>query len=71
MGAAQAQGSGRAAPLVFVVKGTPAWGAWIARGHKPGLDYATAPDGRKRGGWYFPTLWPPGAEPPDEGAGGA
>lgn len=48
-------------PMVFVAKGTRAWDAWVARGHKPGLDFS-----RRAGktGWWFPSLWPPGVDPP-------
>ena len=62
----KAQAQGLAAPRVYVVKGTRAWEAWLRAGHKPGLDHATGPDG-KRNGWWMPTLWPPGADPPADG----
>lgn len=43
-----------------VIRGTPAWNAWVAHGHSDSL-HATIvmPDGRRDRGWMFPTLWPP------------
>ena len=67
---AKAQAQGLAKPLVWVVKGTRAWDAWVSRGHKPGLDYSRPPVGKPQGGWWFPSLWPPGVDPPAD-AGGA
>ena len=60
----QAQSQGFVKPVVWVAKNTRAWDAWVSRGHKPGLDYSTPPVGKPRGGWYFPSLWPPGVDPP-------
>jgi hypothetical protein len=62
--AGQAKAQGLAAPKVFVAKGTRAWDAWVARGHKPGLAYSRGMPGDSRTGWWFPTLWPPGVDPP-------
>lgn len=64
---ARAKSAGLEKPLVFVAKGTRAWEAWVAHGHKPGLDSARQGG---RNGWWFASLWPPGHGPPDgESAG--
>lgn len=58
-GRAKAIGLGKS--LVFVAQGTRAWQAWVAHGHKPGLNTSTH---QGRNGWWFPALWPPGVDPP-------
>jgi hypothetical protein len=45
---------------VFVIDGSAEWRAWVAAGHKPGLNIAR--DGA-RTGWWFASAWPPSAEP--------
>lgn len=63
----------REAPgTVFVREGTPAWKAWLAvkRAAKPGWNVTTERtiDGRRYTGWWFPSLFPPGAEQGGEAA---
>lgn len=57
-----------------VIRGTPAWHAWVKAGHAGDLYATIEVNGRKDWGWYFPTLWPgrpmsetgpPATAPPD------
>lgn len=65
-GQARAQGLDR--PRVFVAQGTRAWDAWLA--HKGARSHPTTTDKvTRKTGWWFESLWPPGADPP-EGAEG-
>jgi hypothetical protein len=56
-----------AAPRSFVEKGSPAWQAWIATGHKPGP--ASYSRDRSKEGWWFASEWPPGHDPPMRATG--
>lgn len=64
--------TGDPAEGVFVFKGTRAWDAWMQHRRRT-RGIASAPttlrtiDGRRREGWFFPTLFPPDATgPPKE-----
>lgn len=55
---------------VFVIEGSRAWDSWIeyrrARGEIPVLPTCWGEvDGRKRRGWYLPSLFAPGAVEPE------
>jgi hypothetical protein len=68
--AAQKARAGPAPPArVFVARDTPAWRAWVAAGHKPGLVTRGTRDGRAVEGWSFESEWPPPAA--GEAASGA
>ena len=58
-----AQKAHAARPRMFFVEAdTAPWRAWVAAGHKPGLNYAHAVvGGRKVAGWEFESEWPPGS----------
>jgi len=64
----QAKAQGRERPMVHVAVGTRAWDAWIRHGHKPGLNMSRH---QGKNGWFFPSLWPPGCDPPADEAGAA
>jgi hypothetical protein len=59
---AKAEANSLANPNVFVAKGTPAWDAWVRRGHKPKLTTEEATS--KQIGWWFPSQFPPPAPDP-------
>ena len=55
---------------VFVIKGTRAWLAWAkAKGKRPSQLPTCNSSGHRGEGWWFPTLYPPGATDEDGGTG--
>ena len=59
----QAKAAGLAAPMVFVAVGTRAWTAWLAHKRRP-THPTTTNKQTGQTGWWFPSLWPPGVDPP-------
>lgn len=54
---------------IFVILGTRAWDAWCKRkkaerGSEWNLTTTATVNGKVRRGWYFPSLFPPGHDPP-------
>jgi hypothetical protein len=67
----QAQAQGLAKPMVFVIQGTPAWNAWLAHKGVRSMPTNTSAHAPGKSGWWFPSLWPPGVDPPPGDADGA
>ena len=54
---------------MFVTKGTRAWDAWLAHKGVRSMPSKSSPLAGGKEGWWFPTLWPPGVDPPPADGG--